>query len=78
MVLDIKRAFLNGVATTTIYVGLPEEEAEGGKYVGRLNKTLYGTRDAPVAWLRVVRSDMEALGFLECKVTTGGLRPPHS
>jgi hypothetical protein len=71
MVLDVKRAFLHGIATRTIYVQLPDEESENGKYVGRLNKTLYGTRDAPVAWLRAVRTDMEALGFLECKVTTG-------
>ena len=71
MVLDVKRAFLHGIATRTIYVELPGEESENGKYVGRLNRTLYGTRDAPVAWLRAVRQDMEALGFQECKVTTG-------
>ena len=46
MVLDIKRAFLHGLVTRTIYVELLEEESEGGKYVGRLVKTLYGTRDA--------------------------------
>ena len=71
MVLDVKRAFLHGIATRLIYVQVPDEESENGKYVGRLNKTLYGTRDAPVAWPRAVRADMEALGFLECKVTTG-------
>lgn len=70
-VLDVKRAALHGIATRTFYVELPGEESENGKYVGRLNRTLYGTRDAPVAWLRAVREDMEALGFLECKVTTG-------
>ena len=43
MVLDIKRAFLHGVAARTIYVKLLEEESEGGKYVGVLNKTLDGT-----------------------------------
>ncbi len=71
MVLDVKRAFLHGIATWTIYVELPDEESEHGKFVGRLNNTLYGTRDAPVAWLRAAKADMEALGFLECKVTTG-------
>ena len=71
MVLDIKRAFLHGQATRTIYVQLPEEESEGGRYVGRLVKTLYGTRDAPVAWQRVVKSDMSRLGFTECLRTTG-------
>ena len=50
MVLDIKQAFLHGIAKRLVYVELPEEESEGGKYVGRLAKTLYGTRDAPVAW----------------------------
>ena len=71
MVLDIKRAFLHGLVTRTIYVELPEEESEGGKYVGRLVKTLYGTRDAPVAWQRVVKNDMARLGFEECRMTSG-------
>ena len=39
MVLDVKRAFLHGIATRTIYVELPGEESENGKYVGRLNRT---------------------------------------
>ena len=71
MVLDIKRAFLHGLVSRTIYVELPEEEPEGGKYVGRLVKTLYGTRDAPVAWQQVVNSYMANLGFEECKVASG-------
>ena len=61
MVLDARRAFLHGIATRLIYVELPPEESENGKYVGRLNNTLYGTRDAPVAWLRAVRLEMEAM-----------------
>ena len=40
MVLDVKRAFLHGIATRTIYVELPDEESENGKFVGRLNRTL--------------------------------------
>ena len=71
MVLDIRRAFLHGIATRLIHVELPEEESEGGKYVGRLFKTLYGTRDAPVAWQKVVKDAMSQLGFTECKVTSG-------
>ena len=71
MVLDIKQASLHGIATGLIFVELPEEESEGGKYVGRLIKTLYGTRDAPVAWQKVVKDDMSRLGFTECKVTSG-------
>ena len=73
MVLDIKRALLHGLVTRTIYVEFLE--AEGGRHVGRLVKTLYGTRDAPVAWQRVVKNDMALLGFEECKVTSGFVHP---
>ena len=71
MVLDVKRAFLHGHATRTIYVELLEEESDRGRYVGKLAKTLYGTRDAPVAWQRVVKGDMARLGFEECRMTIG-------
>ena len=63
MVLDIKRAFLHGYCTRSIYVELPESESEGGKYVGKLIRALYGTRDAPLAWQTVVKKDMKELGF---------------
>ena len=58
MVLDVKRAFLHVIATRTLYVELPDGESENGNYVGLLKRTLYGTRDAPLAWLRAVREDM--------------------
>ena len=50
---------------------LPDEASEGGKYVGKLIRALYGTRDAPPAWQIVVRSDMKMLVFYECKATNG-------
>ena len=34
-------------------------------------RALYGTRDAPLAWLTVVKSDMKEMHFDECKVTNG-------
>ncbi len=37
--------------------------------MGKLVRALYGTRDAPLAWLMVVKSDMKDMGFDECKVT---------
>ncbi len=39
--------------------------------MGKLVRALYGTRDAPLAWLTVVKSDMKEMGFEECKVTNG-------
>ena len=71
MLVDIKRAFLHGYCTRSIYVELLESESEGGKYVGKLIRALYGTRDAPLAWQTVVKKDMKELGFEECKVTNG-------
>ena len=71
MVVDVKRASFHGLCTRSIYIELPAEESEGGKYVGKLIRALYGTRDAPLAWQTVVRSDMKELGFDECKVTNG-------
>ena len=76
MVLDIRRAFAHGIFIRTIYVEIPEEESEEGKYVGRLVKTLYGTRDAPVAWQRVVKNDMATLGFEECRIYLGCAHTP--
>ena len=71
MVVDIERAFLNGLCTRGIYIELPGEASQGGKFVGKLVKALYGTRDAPLAWQLVVKGDMRALGFQECKVANG-------
>ena len=59
------------MCTRSIYIELPDEESEGGKYVGRLIRALYGTQDAPLACQTVVRSDMKMLGFDGCKVTNG-------
>ena len=39
--------------------------------MGKLVRALYGTRDAPLAWQKLVMEDMNTSGFEECKVTTG-------
>ena len=48
---------------------LPGAESQGGKYVGKLVRSFYGTRDAPLAWLTGVKQEMRDMGFTECKVT---------
>ena len=45
--------------------------------MGKLVRALYGTRDAPLAWLTVVKSDMKEMGFKECKVTSGVFTHPE-
>lgn len=47
------------------------QSQKGGKIRGKLIRALYGTRDAPLVWQTVVKSDMKEMGVDECKVTNG-------
>ena len=49
----------------------------GGKHVGKVVRALYGTRDAPLSWLTVVKNGMKEMGFSECKVTNGVFTHPE-
>ena len=52
MLADVKTAFLYGDARRSLYVELPPEDplAASGRYVGKLERAMYGTRDAPMIW----------------------------
>jgi len=64
MIVDIKSAFLYGKARCNIYIELPEQDEEyGGNLVGRLVKSMYGTRDAPLIWRALMDEIMLELGF---------------
>ena len=65
MVLDVKRAFLYGATTRPIFARLPPEDPRYGTpgLVWRLQKAMYGTRDAPAIWQKEVRRTMGALQF---------------
>ena len=45
--------------------------------MGKLVRALYGTRDAPLAWLTFVKNDMKEMGFQECKVPNGVFTHPE-
>ncbi|CAK0871008.1 unnamed protein product [Prorocentrum cordatum] len=49
LVLDVSRAHFHPKCRRELYIRLPEEDAQAG-FVGRLLRTLYGTRDAANAW----------------------------
>ena len=69
MSLDVKCAFLYGVARRKIYIELPTgDPRHGSEYVGVLNKSLYGTRDAPLIWADEVRQTLVELGFYPSKL----------
>ena len=52
MVNDVSRAFFHAEATRGVFVQLPEEDQKPGeeKLCGRLNFSMYGTRDAAMKW----------------------------
>ena len=66
MIVDVKSAFLYGAARRTIYIEFPEQDPmSGGNVVGKLVKSMYGTRDAPLIWGAMVDSTIEELGFMK-------------
>ena len=61
-------AFLNGKIEEEIYVELPRlfyssEHLQG--MVGKLNKALYGTKQAPQQWYKHLAEILEQIGFVE-------------
>lgn len=61
---DFEAAFLNGeMNTRAAYVRQPPGFEDGTNRVYKLLKTLYGLRDAPLAWFRQVTELMRKEGF---------------
>ena len=52
MVADVKTAFSHGDARRSLNVELPPEDpwSASGRYVGKLERAMHGTRDAPMIW----------------------------
>ena len=64
--IDIKKAYFNAPAKRDLYVVLPDEfldPGEKGKVCGKLNYSLYGTRDAASNWEAHYTSVLLSLGF---------------
>lgn len=60
--MDVKSAFLNGKLTDEIYMQLPEE-FNTGKLVCKLNKSLYGLKQASRWWNARLNEFMLRIGF---------------
>ncbi|KAF0929638.1 hypothetical protein E2562_022996 [Oryza meyeriana var. granulata] len=71
--LDIKSAFLNGDLSEEVYVEQPPGFAIKGKkhLVYRLDKALYGQRQAPWVWNEKLDASLLALGFTSCTTEHG-------
>ena len=61
---DVKTAFLNGQLDEVIYMQQPPGFEQGGaNTVCKLDKSLYGLRQAPRQWHAELRRHLEAMGF---------------
>jgi len=68
MLSVVKRAYFHELAERELYVELPPEDTEYGiGKVGRLNLSLYGTRDAAANWQRCVADHLRSIGFTQGK-----------
>jgi hypothetical protein len=67
MVIDIRRAYFYAPAQRLVYVEIPAEDFEPGdeQRCGRLNGSLYGTRDAASNWDREISQFMDKEGFIK-------------
>ena len=66
--IDVRRAYFYAEAARNIYIDLPEEDYEEGK-VGKLRKSMYGTRDAAQNWEMEYSGFMKEIGFRQGKST---------
>ncbi len=64
--IDIRKAYFHAKVKRLVYVSLPEEFCEPGEFgqvCGRLNYSLYGTRDAASNWEECYSQALVKLGF---------------
>ena len=78
MALDVSCAFLYADATRELYVELPKEDpkSQGGAWVGRLRRAMYGTRDAPQRWFAELGNTLKDMGFVSSQLHPGVYHHP--
>ena len=66
MHIDVSRAYFHAPVCRRTYIELPEEDKMPGEetMIGRLNASLYGTRDAQLNWEKTYVRVLEGMGFV--------------
>ena len=62
MLIDVRKAHLNGVCDEDVFIELPVEADAPGK-CGKLKRWLYGMRPAAKAWEKEYSEKLESIGF---------------
>ena len=61
--IDVRKAYFHGTPTRKLFVRFPRELGLGPGFVGRLDKAMYGTRDAGMLWEMVYSQALKDAGF---------------
>ena len=64
--MNMKCAFLNGYLTKEIYMQQPKWFVYNPYFVCRLNKSLYGIKQAFKAWYAKIDGFLLSLSFVQC------------
>ncbi|MBW0463019.1 hypothetical protein O181_002734 [Austropuccinia psidii MF-1] len=65
--IDIKSPFLNAPLTETVYLSIPQGiKLDPRKKCLRLNKGIYGLKQAPLAWYQTLKNWLTQSGFRTC------------
>ena len=73
MLADVKTSFLYGDARKSLYIELPNEDpmSASRRYVGKHERAMYGTRDAPMIWQDHLRETLLEMKFKESDTHPG-------
>ena len=71
MVNDVSRAFFHAKAKRDVYVQIAAEDQQLGdeRRCGKLNYSMYGTRDAAQNWASEYAEMLVAIGFVQGKAS---------
>ncbi len=66
MTNDVKRAYFNAFVARDVFIELPDEEPEKRPgTLGKLIRSLYGTRDAAMNWQTLYSEHLVGIGFTQ-------------
>ena len=75
--VDVKKAYFYGIPERELYVRLPAELGISKKYVGKLVRCMYGTRDAGAIWESCYAGCLTKLGFIQGAASPCCFRHPQ-